>query len=51
MVDPLPTGPLLIVYPARLGGDVGSVQALLDTALQGAFDGVRLQRFQSRRAR
>ncbi len=45
MVDPLPTGPQLIVYPARLGGDVASVQTLLDTALQGAFDGVHLLPF------
>ena len=45
MVDPLPTGPQLIVYPARLGGDVASVQSLLDTALEGAFDGVHLLPF------
>ena len=45
MVDPMPTGPQLITYADRWGGDVAGVRALLDGPLAGAFDGVHVLPF------
>ena len=45
MVDPIPTGPQLITYADRLGGDLAGVQALLEGPLDGAFDGVHVLPF------
>ncbi|HEY3548781.1 MAG TPA: sucrose phosphorylase [Propionicimonas sp.] len=45
MVDPIPTGPQIITYADRLGGDVAGVRALLEGPLSGAFDGIHLLPF------
>jgi len=45
VVDPIPTGPQLITYADRLGGDVPGVRELLEGPLRGAFDGLHVLPF------